>query len=159
MTQSDERVFDWGAIARALAIIVIIPAVYAFATPPLLGTALGHAHTGSIAGNFFYRFVFWGIAWGLILWQGSWMRQAVHDRIVDDMALTGAIAAAFLIGVKFATWFIFQPAVGCSLPPEQITAANIGEVCRLLPFVEMFDVLSAIVSVVLSFIGALTNRL
>lgn len=158
MTQSDERVLDLGAMARALAIIVIIPAVYAFAVPPLLGTAFGHAHTGPIAGNQIYRWLYWVIAWGLILWQGSWMRQAVHDRIFDDMAITAVIAIGILLGVKFVTWFVFNPVIGCTLPPEQITVENVAQVCSPVSFITIVDVLAAVVGVILSIVGALANR-
>jgi hypothetical protein len=145
-------------MARALAIIVIIPTVYAFAVPPLLGTALGHAHTGPLAGSQVYRFPFWIIAWGLILWQGTWMRKAVHDRIFDDMAVTTVAAAGILLGVKFVTWFIFEPANTCTVPMDQVTVNNIRDVCNVLSFVTMIDVLAAVIAVVLGFVGALANR-
>jgi len=156
MTQSDERVFNWGNMARVLAIIVIIPAVYAFAVPPLLGMALSYNHPGPIAGSQIYRWLFWGMAWGLILWQGSWMRQGGGDRILDDMAVTGFIAALILLGVKIVTWFVYQPAIECTVPWEQVI--DVYTQCTAIGPITIIDLLAAAVSLVLSFIGALANR-
>ena len=158
MSELDQRVFNWRAIGRALAIIVLIPAAYAFAVPPILGTALNYLDTGPIAGNIIYRLVFWGIAFALILWQGSWMRQVVQAQILDDMALTGTVATFILIGVKFAVWFIYKPVINCTIPVAQVTVDNFMTACTRINFLDMTDVIAAVAAIVLSFIGALANR-
>jgi len=140
----EEARFDWPAIGRALLIIALVPIVFAFAVPPLAGLALGLPKTGPIAGNEIYRWLYWVLAWGLIIWQGAWMLRIVgHDHIIDDMLVVSAIAGVTLVIVKFVVWFIYQP-----------TNADGGNQFALT----YVDVAGVIVLFLVALIGARVNR-
>lgn len=143
MAQPDEPRFDWPAIGSALLVIVLVPTIYAFAVPPLAGMALNMPSTGPIAGNDIYRWGFWGLAWGMIIWRGAWMARVVHERIVDDMLVTSAAAAAILLGVKFLIWVFYAP----------VNANN-----ELISFITPIDTLAAVVALGIAWLGARANR-
>lgn len=101
--------FDWPAIIRASAFIVGITALYAFVVPVAGAFAVAEWDTLILSGNEIYRWLFWIIAWGITVWQGSWMLNEVHDRIIDDMLVTSVVAAIALLIVKFIIWIVYWP--------------------------------------------------
>jgi len=105
----NEAPYDWPAIFRVTGIVVGITAVAGLVVPILAAMAVGPWDTLKVSGNEIYRFGYWALAWGLLIWQGSWMLRAVHDRIVNDMLLTGGIVAVILLIVKFVVWFVYWP--------------------------------------------------
>jgi hypothetical protein len=107
----DENRFDWGAIARATGIVVGITTAYALIIP-IVGAFIdgnGPLTTSTISGHEIYRWLYWGLAWGLIIWQASWMIRNVGDRIIDDMLVTSVFVAITLLIVKVITSIIYAP--------------------------------------------------
>lgn len=140
----EETRFDWPAIGRVVLIIALIPTIYAFAVPPALGLALGLPKTGPIAGNEIYRWLYWALAWGLMVWQGAWMLRVVgHDRIIDDMLVVSAVVGIILVIVKFVVWIVYEPT----------NAA--GNNLFALTFI---DVAGVIVLFLIGLVGARVNR-
>ena len=141
----DESRFDWGAIARVTAIIVVATTLYAFIVP-VLG-ALAFANSGidipNVAGNEFYRWIYWMLAWGLTVWQGSWMIQHVHERIIDDMLVTAMVTAVLLVIVKIMVAFFYLP---------------IDSELHVLPVLTPIDTGGALMLIVVALISARTNR-
>lgn len=140
---AQESRFDWPAIMRVSGIIVGVSAAYGLIVPVAGALAVTEWDTLKVSGNEIYRWLYWAIAWGLTVWQGSWMRKAVHDRIIDDMIVVAVITAIALIIVKVIIWFIYEPvnSAGTTLLP--ITSIDAG---------------GALIMVVVAFIGAGTNR-
>lgn len=140
---ADEHRFDWGAILRASGIIIVIAAVYAFVIPIAGAFADGDGpiSTGTVAANQIYRWLFWGLAWGVTIWQGAWMIREVHDRIIDDMLVTAVIAGVVLLIIKIVVWAIYI--VGTDQDIFPITG---------------IDAAGALMLVVIALIGARANR-
>ncbi len=94
---AEEPRFDWSAIFRAAAVVTGGVIAYSIIVPIGATLALKLVDTGRVAGHEFFRWGFWGLAWALIVWQGSWMLKHVHERIIDDMLVTGALTAVVLL--------------------------------------------------------------
>lgn len=139
----DTSKFDWPAILRASGIVIAIAAAYAFIVPVAGALAMESWDTLIVSGHEIYRWLFWGLAWGLVVWQGNWMLNAVHDRVIDDMLVVGAVTALALLVVKVVVWFVFWPTNGA------------GE--RLL-FITPLDVAGALMTFVAAFIAARANQ-
>ena len=144
MRYDTEPRFDWGAIFRAAAIVIVVTAIIGFAIPPILTIALGYNHTGRVAGNDLYRWAYWGIAWALTIWQGAWMRRAVGDRIWDDMAFVGVIVAAVLFALKMLIALIYEP---------------ISSEGALMPIITSLDTGGALMLIFVALVGAGANRI
>lgn len=106
---AEEPRFDWPAIFRVVGIIVGITALVGFVIPPVATLALRLGNTGFAAGNVIYQWFFWLVAWGLTIWQGSWMLRRVGDKIIDDMLVVAMIAAAALVIIKVIIAIAYQP--------------------------------------------------
>ncbi len=139
----DTSRFDWPAILRASGIIIGIAAAYAFVVPVAGALVLESWDTLTISGHEIYRWLFWALAWGLVVWQGNWMLNAVHDRVIDDMMVVGAVTALALLVVKVIVWFAFWPTNGA------------GE--RLL-LIAPLDVAGALMIFVAAFVAARANQ-
>lgn len=142
MAEAEPR-FDWSAIFRAAAIIIVGTAILGFAVPPAITLAQQLGHTGRVAGNDLFRWGFWAVAWALTIWQGAWMRRQVGDRIWDDMVVVAAIVAVALMLTKIMIALIYEP---------------ISSEGDLLPVVTSIDTGGALILVVVALIGAGTNR-
>ncbi|MBN1313581.1 MAG: hypothetical protein JXB30_19405 [Anaerolineae bacterium] len=140
---ADEPRFDWSAILRVTAIVVGVPAVVGLAIPPIVTLAFGLYDTGIAAGNEIYRWFFWVIAWGLVIWQGSWMLRRVGDKIIDDMLVMSMIAAVLLIIVRAIISIAYVPINSNGQPLPIITAIDAG---------------GALMLIVVALIGARTNK-
>jgi len=140
---AEEPRFDWPAILRVTGIVVGGPAVIGLVIPPLATLALGLYNTGTVAGNEIYRWLFWAIAWGLVIWQGSWMLRRVGDKIIDDMLVMSMMAAVALIIVKIVIAIAYVP-IDANRQP--------------LPIVTFIDTGGALVLIVVALIAARTNR-
>jgi hypothetical protein len=136
---ADEPRFDIPAIVRAAAVIIGGTAVFGFAVPALI-TALfdpASSSTTPVVSNVIFTWAFWGISWGLTLWQGAWMLRGVgHDRILDDVVVLAVICAVVLLIVKIMIALIYEA--------ESIFTG--------------FDVGGALVLLVVALIGARANR-
>ncbi|MBN1431037.1 MAG: hypothetical protein JXB07_21895 [Anaerolineae bacterium] len=106
---ADEPRFDWPAIFRVTGIVVGVPTVLGFVIPPALTLAFGDDHTGTVAGHEIFQWAFWIIAWGLTVWQGSWMLRRVGDKIIDDMLVMSMIASVILFIVKVIIAIAYEP--------------------------------------------------
>nr|MBN1228434.1 hypothetical protein [Anaerolineae bacterium] len=138
-----ESRFDFAAIARVTGIIVVVTGIIGFAVPALLTIALKLGHTGTVSGHEVFRFGYWAVAWGLTVWQGSWMLRRVHERIIDDMMVVAVLAAVLLLIVKFVIALVYEP------------TNRAGE---LLPLVTSIDVGGALMLILVAFIGARVNK-
>ncbi|HEC24264.1 MAG TPA: hypothetical protein ENI95_15255 [Chloroflexi bacterium] len=139
----DEARFDWGAIARASAIIVGVVTAFALIVPVAGALAVGPWDTLKISGSEIYNWAYWAIAWALTIWQGAWMIRRVHERIIDDMLVTSVIAAIALIVVKFVVWILYEP---------------VNEEGQRLFAVTAIDAGGALMLIVVALIGARINR-
>jgi hypothetical protein len=139
----EESRFDWGAIGRASLIIIGVTAVFGLVVPVVGAMAIADWDTLKVSGNEIYRWAYWAIAWGLTVWQGSWMIRHVHERIIDDMLVTSVIAAIVLIIVKVVVWIAYEPT---------------GSEGQRLFAVTGIDAGGALMLVVVAMIGARINR-
>lgn len=136
---ADEPRFDFPAIARAAGIIVGGTTIFGFAVPAIVTLVFDptSSFTGPAASSIIFTWAFWGVAWALTIWQGSWMLRAVgHDSILDDMLVLSVVAAVLLLIVKIMVSLIYE-------------ANNIFT---------GFDVGGALVLLVVAFVGARANR-
>lgn len=141
--------FDWGAILRAIAVIIGVIAVLGFIVP-VIGAVVdgdGPLDTGNISGHEIYRWGYWVIAWGLVILQGSWMLRNVHERIIDDMLVTSVVAAVLLVIVRIIISLVYESRTNWLPAPQNDRV--------LLTFV---DAAGAMMMVVVGFIGARVNR-
>jgi hypothetical protein len=106
---AEEPRFDWPAISRVIGIVAGGAAIYGFVIPLVITLAFGLYNTGIVAGNEIYLWVFWAIAWGLTIWQGSWMLRRVGDKIIDDMLVMSMIVAVILIIVRIIISIAYAP--------------------------------------------------
>ncbi len=135
--------FDWPAIFRASGIVAGVTAAFGLLVPLVGALAVPAWDTLIVSGSEIYRWLYWALAWVLMFLQGSWMLRMVHDRIIDDMLVTGAIVMVILLVVKFIVWIAYWP-VG-------------SEGQRLLP-ITFIDVAGALLTFVVALIAARTNR-
>jgi hypothetical protein len=102
--------YDWPAIIRAAATIVIITGAFGLIVPVVGALAVGPWDTLKISGSDIYIFAFWAIAWGLTIWQAQWVKNQVgEDSIINDMLVTVAIVAVALIIIRLIVWVIYDP--------------------------------------------------
>lgn len=102
--------YDWPAIIRAAATIVIITGAFGLIVPVAGALAVGPWDTLKISGSEIYMFAFWAIAWGVTIWQSQWVRNQVgQDSIINDMLVTVAIVAVALIIIRLIVWVIYDP--------------------------------------------------
>lgn len=139
----DESRFDWPAIFRATAIVVVITAVFGFAVPIGLAFALGLPDTRQTSGNEIYRWLFWILAWVLIFWQARMMLNDVGERIIDDMLVTSVVVAILLLIVRFVIALVYTP------------VNSRGEI---LPLITAIDAMSAVLTGVVALIAARLNQ-
>ena len=135
---ADEPRFDIPAIARAAAIIIGGTTLFGFAIPALITILFDptSSSTTPVVSNVIFTWAFWGLSWGLTLWQGAWMVRTVGDRILDDSVVLAIICAVVLLIVKIAIALIYEA--------ENIFTG--------------FDVGGALVLLVVALIGARANR-
>jgi len=135
---ADEPRFDIPAIARAAAIIIGGTTLFGFAIPALITILFDptSSSTTPVVSNAIFTWAFWGLSWGLTLWQGAWMVRTVGDRILDDSVVLAIICAVVLLIVKIAIALIYEA--------ENIFTG--------------FDVGGALVLLVVALIGARANR-
>jgi hypothetical protein len=107
----NEPRFDWGAILRISGIIILVTGGLGLLVPVAgaLADGEGLLTTLNISGNEIYRWGYWAIAWGMLVWQGNWMLRTVGDKIIDDMLVTGILVAFSLSIIKVVIWLIYQP--------------------------------------------------
>jgi hypothetical protein len=107
----NEPRFDWGAIFRAGGITVLVAGGLGLLVPIVgaLADGEGPLTTLNISGNEIYRWGYWAIAWGMLVWQGNWMLRVVGDKIIDDMLVIGILVALVLSIIKVVIWIIYQP--------------------------------------------------
>lgn len=139
---AEEPRFDWPAIFRVAGIIVAGAAAAGFIVPPAITLALGLYDTGIVAGNEIYHWFFWIVAWGLTVWQASWMLRRVGDKIIDDMLVVSMIAAAALVVVKLVIAFAYQP-IGSDGQPFVLSGIDAG---------------GALMVIVVALVGARINK-
>lgn len=144
----DESRFDWAAIFRVTGIVSGGAAAFGLLIP-FLGALAGEfgllpIDTLIVSGNVIYRFLYWAIAWGLLVWQGNWMLEMVHERIIDDMLVTSALIIVALLIVKFLVWLLYEP----------ITVAT-GEPQVAVNFIDVFG---ALTTFLVGFVAARANR-
>jgi hypothetical protein len=106
---AEEPRFDWPAIFRVVGIVVAGAAAVGFIVPPVATLAFKLYNTGVAADNEIYQVVYWVVAWGLTIWQGSWMLRRVGDKIIDDMLVMSIIAAPTLMLLKIIINLIYVP--------------------------------------------------
>lgn len=106
---AEEPRFDWSAIFRVVGIVVAGTAAVGLIVPPAATMAFGLYDTGIAADNEIYQWAYWAVAWGLTIWQGSWMLRRVGDKIIDDMLVMSIIAAAILTLLKIIINLIYVP--------------------------------------------------
>ena len=135
---ADEPRFDIPAIARAAAIIIGGTTLFGFAIPALITILFDptSSSTTPVVSNVIFTWAFWGLSWGLTLWQGAWMVRTVGDRILDDSVVLAVICAVVLLIVKIAIALVYEA--------ENIFTG--------------FDVGGALVLLVVALIGARANR-
>jgi len=148
MGTQDESRFDWPAILRASGIIIGGPTLYGFIIPVVIALAFT-VSIRAISANEIYRWIFWLIAWGLTVLQGSWMLREVHDRIIDDMLVTSILSAVVLVVIKIITAFIFDPR------PDYVGPTNPGDP---LPIITAIDAGGAMIMVVVGLVAARVNK-
>jgi len=140
---AEEPRFDWPALLRVTGIVVGGPAVFGLVIPLAVTPLFKLYNTGVVAGNEIYQWFFWIIAWGLTIWQGSWMLRRVGDKIIDDMLVMSMIAAVALIIVKIIISIAYVP----------INSTGAG-----LPIVTAIDAGGALMLIVVALVGARINR-
>jgi len=135
---ANEPRFDFPAIARAAAVIIGGTAVFGFAVPALITILFDptSSSTTPAVSNVIFTWAFWGVSWGLTVWQGAWMLRDVGDRILDDVVVLAVICAIVLLIVKIMIALIYEA--------ESIFTG--------------FDVGGALVLLVVALIGARANR-
>lgn len=126
--------FDRRAILRALLVIVGGTALAALLVP-VAGALIdgdGPLTTENVSGHTIYQWGIWVLAWGLTIWQGAWMLRTVGEKIIDDMLVTGILAAVLLVVVKVVVWIIYWPldSTGTRLAP--ITPIDVGGALLML---------------------------
>ncbi len=142
---------NWPAIFRAVAIIVGITAIVAFAVP-VVGAVIdgdGPLDTGNITGHEIYRVGVWVIAWVATIAAGAWMLRNVHTRIIDDMLVAAILAAMLLLIVRIVIGFVFEPRTNWEPDP----AGN----NTLIVFPTFIEVACAALMVVLGMVAARVN--
>jgi hypothetical protein len=138
MAASEPR-FDFPAIARAAAVIIGVTAVFGFAVPALVTVLFDptSSSTTPAVSSVIFTWAFWGVSWGLMVWQAAWvLRDVGHDRILDDVVVLAVICAIVLLIVKIMIALIYEA--------ESIFTG--------------FDVGGALILLVVAFIGARANR-
>jgi hypothetical protein len=149
---AEDSRFDWHAITRAAAFIVIITGAFGLIVPVAGALAVGPWDTLKISGSEIYRFAYWAIAWGLTIWQGQSMLNRVgHDKIIDDMLVTAAIVAVALILIKFVIWIAYQP---INYDPATYNPANLDYQFAITAI----DAGGALLLIVVALIGARINQ-
>jgi hypothetical protein len=144
--------YDWPAIIRAAATIVIITGAFGLIVPVVGALAVGSWDTLKISGSEIYMFAFWAIAWGVTIWQAQWMRNQVgQDSIINDMLVTVAIVAVALIIIKLIVWVIYEP---IKYDPATYDPANL---IRRGP-ITAIDAGGALLLAVVALIGARINQ-
>ena len=144
--------YDWPAITRAAAFIVVITGAFGLIVPVAGALAVGPWDTLKISGSEIYRFAYWAIAWGLTIWQGQWMLNEVgHDKIINDMLVTAAIVAVVLVVIKFIVWIVYQP---INYDPATYNPANLDYQFAITAI----DAGGALLLVVVALIGARINQ-
>lgn len=143
MVEGAEPRLDWGAILRAVAVVIIGSALVGFIVPPALTVAFQYGHTGVVAGSDWFRWGFWAVAWALTIWQGAWMRRAVGDRIWDDMVVVAVIVGALLLAMKVVIALVYEP---------------LNEAGELMPIITALDTFAALILLIVAIIGAGANR-
>ena len=135
---ANEPRFDFPAIARAAAVIIGGTAVFGFAVPALITILFDptSSSTTPAVSNVIFTWAFWGVSWGLTVWQGAWMLRDVGDRILDDVVVLAVICAIVLLIVKIMIALIYEA--------ESIFTG--------------FDVGGALVLLVVALVGARANR-
>jgi len=136
---ANEPRFDVPAIARAAAVIIGATAVFGFAVPALITVLFDptSSSTSPAASSVIFTWAFWGVSWGLTVWQGAWMlRDVGHDRILDDVLVLAVICAIVLLIVKIMIALVYEA--------ESVFTG--------------FDVGGALVLLVVALVGARANR-
>jgi hypothetical protein len=106
---AEEPRFDWPAIFRIVGIVVAGAVAIGLIVPPVATMAFKLYNTGIVADNEIYQVAYWVVAWGLTVWQGSWMLRRVGDKIIDDMLVMSIIAAPILVVLKIVINLIYMP--------------------------------------------------
>jgi hypothetical protein len=132
----EEPRFNWPAIFRVVGIVVAGPVALGLIVPPIATLALKLYTTGIAADNEIYQWAYWVVAWGLTIWQGSWMLRRVGDKIIDDMLVMSMIAAPILVVLKMIINLIYAAS-------QILGAADAG---------------GALVLIVVALIGARVNK-
>lgn|SRR5574341_349788 len=143
-----ESRFDWPAIFWVSGIVVAGPAIFGFLIP-LVGALALQWPVRVTAANEIYRFAYWLIAWGLIVWQGAWMLREVHERIIDDMIVTSVLTAIALLIFKVIIGIVLDPR------PDYVGPDNLG---APLPIITAIDAGGALIMVVVALVAARVNK-
>ena len=121
---SEEPRFDWPTILRSVAIIVGASTVVGFAIPPIITLAFGLFNTGYAAGNEFFNWGYWVVAWIATFVQGAYFLRHVGEKIVDDMLVVAIVSMIALVIIKFIVAIVYLPITADGQPVSLMTGID-----------------------------------